>query len=172
MDTRQNARDIQEALAAPFGNSEIKCKPGVVSGNRALVLWYVDARTILDRLDAVMGIGNWRDDYEFLPDGSVICRLSLRIDGEWITKVDVGGASEQADSGDRHKAAVSDGLKRAAVHFGIGRHLYRLLTLWADFDQAKKRFSQTPQLPVSCKGVAPAVPGISQLVGSQRTRVT
>ena len=31
----------------------------------------------------------WQDEYEFLPDGSVVCRLRLRVGDEWITKVDV-----------------------------------------------------------------------------------
>ena len=114
-------RQIQDALAAPFDPSEVKHKPAVVKGNRALALHYVDARTIMDRLDAVAGVAGWRDEYEFLPDGSCLCRLSLRIGDEWITKTDVGGESEQKDEGDRHKAAVSDALKRAAVKFGIAR---------------------------------------------------
>jgi hypothetical protein len=40
-----------------------------------------------------------------------------------LTKVDVGGPSEQPDGGDWLKAAFSDALKRAAVKFGVGRHL-------------------------------------------------
>ena len=116
-----NANEIQHALAAPFDAGEVKHKPAVVKGNRALALHYVDARTIMDRLDAVIGVAGWRDEYEFLPDGSCLCRLSVLIGDNWIMKMDVGGESEQKDEGDRHKAAVSDALKRAAVKFGIGR---------------------------------------------------
>lgn len=133
-----NAQQIQDALAAPFDASEVKHKPAVVKGNRALALHYVDARTIMDRLDNVVGVAGWRDEYEFLPDGSCLCRLSVKIGDEWITKVDVGGESEQKDEGDRHKAAVSDALKRAAVKFGVGRYLYRLPSQWADYDPATK----------------------------------
>jgi hypothetical protein len=109
------------ALAAPFDPAEIRFKPAVVTGNRALALAYVDARAIQNRLDEVLGVDGWQDDYECLPDGSVVCRLRLKIGGEWITKVDVGGPSEQPDGGDRLKAAFSDALKRAAVKFGVGR---------------------------------------------------
>ena len=35
----------------------------------------------------------------------------LRLGDEWVTKVDVGGPSEQPDGGDRLKAAFSDVLK-------------------------------------------------------------
>src|SRR5262245_47668973 len=92
---------LVKALASPFEPSEVKFKPGVVSGNRALALAYVDARVIQDRLDDVLGVTGWQDDYECLADGSVVCRLCLRLGDEWITKVDVGGPSEQPDEGDR-----------------------------------------------------------------------
>ena len=92
---------VMEALAAPFEGNEIRHKPGVVSGSRALAIPYLDARAIQDRLDEVMGLAHWQDEYECLPDGSVICRLRIRVGEEWITKVDVGGPSEQPDEGDR-----------------------------------------------------------------------
>src|SRR4029077_19002535 len=86
---------LTRALAGPFEPSEVKFKPAVVSGNRALALAYVDARVIQDRLDDVLGVEGWQDDYECLEDGSVVCRLRLRLGDEWVTKVDVGGPSEQ-----------------------------------------------------------------------------
>lgn len=131
-------------LAAPFEAHEVKLKPGVVSGTRCLAMPYVDARTIQDRLDEVCGVAGWKDDYEPLPDGTVVCRLSLRIGGEWITKSDVGGPSEQPDAGDRRKAAFSDALKRAAVKFGLGRYLYRLEPQWVDYDPQRKRIVGRP----------------------------
>lgn len=140
---------ITQALSAPFDPTEIKFKPGVVSGNRALALAYVDARVIQDRLDEVLGVMGWQDDYEWLPDGSVVCRLRIRLGNEWITKVDVGGPSEQPDEGDRRKAAVSDALKRAAVKFGVGRYLYRLPTQWVDYDSQRRHFVRVPVLPPS-----------------------
>lgn len=141
--------ELTEALAAPFDPREVRFKPAVVSGNRALALAYVDARVIQDRLDDVLGVTGWQDEYECLPDGSVVCRLRLRIGDEWITKMDVGGQSEQPDEGDRRKAAFSDALKRAAVKFGIGRYLYRLPSQWVDYDPKKRQFAHTPMLPPS-----------------------
>src|SRR6516162_10177096 len=102
---------VMDQLAAPFAESEVKFKPAVVSGNRALALPYVDARAIQDRLDEVLGVAGWQDEYECLPDGAVVCKLRLRLGAEWITKSDVGGPSEQPDEGDRRKAAFSDALK-------------------------------------------------------------
>jgi hypothetical protein len=153
-----------QALAAVFDPSEVKFKPAVVSGNRALALAYVDARVIQDRLDDVLGVSGWQDDYECLADGSVVCRLRLRLGDTWVTKVDVGGPSEQPDGGDRLKAAFSDALKRAAVKFGIGRYLYRLPAQWVDYDPQKRQFARPPALPASALPVKepepkkPAVP--------------
>src|SRR5947209_80980 len=140
---------LTAALSEPFGVTEVKFKPAVVTGNRALALAYVDARVVQDRLDDVLGVGGWQDDYECLADGSVVCRLRLRLGQEWITKVDVGGPSEQPDGGDRLKAAFSDALKRAAVKFGIGRYLYRLSSQWVDYDPQRRQFVRPPALPAS-----------------------
>ena len=149
---------LMERLAEPFDLDEVKFKPAVVSGNRALALAYVDARVIQDRLDEVLGPAGWQDEYEMLPDGSAVCRLRLRIGGEWIMKMDVGGPSEQPDEGDRNKAAFSDALKRAAVKFGVGRYLYRLPQLWADYDAQKRQFRTKPTLPASAQPKKPATP--------------
>src|SRR5262249_5433521 len=117
---------ITQALAAHFDSGEVRFKPQLVKGNRAMAIAYIDARAIQDRLDEVLGVENWQDEYTPLDDGSVICKLRLKIGDEWVTKMDVGSPSEQPDGGDRLKAAFSDALKRAAVKFGIGRYLYRL----------------------------------------------
>src|SRR5262245_23006899 len=136
----------------------------MVKNNRALAMAYIDARLIQDRLDGVLGVENWQDKYDILPDGSVMCRLRLKLGGRWITKSDVGSPSEQPDSGDRLKAAFSDALKRAAVKFGIGRYLYRLPAQWVDYDPVKKQLVQLPQLP------AFAIPKSRPAATSDQTR--
>lgn len=138
---------IGEALAAPFPPAEVKWKAQTVKGNRALAVAFIDARLIQDRLDEVLGVENWEDGYEVLPDGSVVCTLRCNIGGRWISKTDVGSPSDQPDGGDRLKAAFSDALKRAAVKFGVGRYLYRLPAAWVDYDPARKQIVQPPQLP-------------------------
>jgi hypothetical protein len=140
-------KTLTQALSAPFDPKDVKFKPQVVQGNRALALGYVDARVIQDRLDEVLGVEGWQDEYECLPDGTVVCRLRLRLGDSWVTKMDVGGPSEQPDGGDRMKAAFSDALKRAAVKFGVGRYLYRLPAQWVDYDPVKRQFARTPTLP-------------------------
>lgn len=159
----QESESILARLSAPFDPTEVKFKPAVVSGNRAMALAYVDARVIQDRLDEALGVDGWQDAYKVLDGGSVVCRLRLRIGGEWVTKMDVGSESEQPDGGDRVKAAFSDALKRAAVKFGVGRYLYRLPQQWVDYDPQKRRFARDPELPAWARpapgqGSAPASP--------------
>lgn len=155
-----NIKALEDALAAPFEPSEVKWKAQAVSkeGSRALAVAFVDARVVQDRLDDVLGVMGWQDSYEVLPDGAVVCRLRVRLVGlgEWITKEDVGGQSEQPDEGDRRKASFSDALKRAAVKFGIGRYLYRLPQQWADYDPKSRKFLNPPKLPAgSVKSPSP-----------------
>lgn len=151
---------VTKALLAEFAPGEVKIKPAMVKNNRALALHYIDARLVMDRLDLVVGVNNWKDEYTVLPGGNEVeCRLSLRIAGEWVTKADVGGQSEQPDEGDRMKAAYSDALKRAAVKFGVGRFLYRMPQQWMDYDPVKKQIVRPPVAPkAAAKTAAPALP--------------
>jgi hypothetical protein len=161
------AIEIAALLAAPFDPSEIRWKPQAVSGNRALAVPYVSARAIQERLDAALGIENWRDQYEPLPDGSVVCTLSLRINSEWISKADVGSPSEQPDEGDRKKAAFSDALKRAAVKWSIARYLYGVPKVWVDFDPQKRQFVRPPTLPAfALPAPAKSAPALSPMSGA------
>lgn len=141
--------EIQAALSEPFPDGVVSWKPQSVKGNRALAVAYISARDVMDRLDSVVGVSGWKDSYRQLPDGCVACMLAVKIGGEWIAKEDVGSKSDQPDIGDKHKAAYSDALKRAAVKFGVGRFLYELPMEWRDYDPVKKQFTTTPKLPSS-----------------------
>jgi hypothetical protein len=100
----------------------------------------------MDRLDAVFGIAGWKDEYFAMADGMLKCRLSVKIGDEWISKEDGGKESAQPDKGDRGKSSFSDSLKRAAVKFGVGRYLYRLKSIWVDYDPQKKKILGDPWL--------------------------
>ncbi len=143
----KDPKKIAEELAQFFDPSEVKWKPGSVNGERCMALGYISARAIQDRLDEVVGIDGWQDDYTLLPDGSVSCKLSLRLNGEWITKTDVGSKSEQKNTGDQMKSAHSNSLKRAGAKWGIGRYLYDLPVQWVDYDAKKKKITGVPRLP-------------------------
>jgi len=136
------------ALAAPFPADVIGWKAQAVSKSkdRALAVPYLSARDVMDRLDAVVGVAGWEDEYQQLPGGAVLCRLTVTIDGKRVCKEDVG-ASEMEDDGGKTKAAFSSALKRAAVKFGIGRYLYAVPKTWVPYDEAKKQLKEIPRLP-------------------------
>jgi hypothetical protein len=142
-----DAKQLSLQLTAPFPLEAVHFKPLSVKGNRALAAAYLDARAVMQRLDTVFGVGGWRDAYQLVAGGSVVCTLSVKVDGEWVEKTDVGSPSEQPDDGDKLKAAFSDALKRAAIKLGIGRYLYRLPRQWVDYDPQARQFVRPPQLP-------------------------
>jgi hypothetical protein len=135
-------RPIQDALAAPFPEDEIEFLPRNVRNGRALALAYIDARAVMNRLDAVVGSGNWHFTFEPLTADCKAMKGSLTVCG--VTKCDAGQASTEDEP---IKSAVSDSLKRAAVHFGIGRFLYDLPPIWHEYDEGKRRWVTPPRLP-------------------------
>lgn len=127
-----------ERLSAPFRPDDVSWRAQAVvkrdSGYAAMALAYMDARDVLARLDEVCGPANWQTSYQETAKGRVICTISIRVDGEWISKSD--GAGDTAVEGE--KGALSDALKRAAVQWGIGRYLYDMGTPWGDCDAYEK----------------------------------
>ncbi len=112
--------DLFAALAAPFDATELKLR-----SQAGRQMPYVTARTIMNRLDEVLGPENWWDDFVPL-EHSVICRMTIRLpDGTILTKCDAGGYAGLADPGDDDKSGFADAFKRTAVKFGVGRYLYR-----------------------------------------------
>ncbi|MFL5242194.1 MAG: Rad52/Rad22 family DNA repair protein [Gemmataceae bacterium] len=157
--------EMADALARPFEPHEVTWKAQAVSkdGQQALAVPYLNARACMDRLDEVFGFDGWKDAYHVLPDGCVVCRLSVRVDGGWVSKTDVGEpGQDHADFA--KKAAFSDALKRAAVKLGIGRYLYRLPKQWVAWDSQRKTFKTQPRLPTNAlppSQPAPALPANS-----------
>ena len=119
-------------LSAPFPLEEIDWRiqrSGVKNGEPwAIVVPYVDARAIMRRLDEVACPEHWETKMLATPKG-IFCELSLRIDGEWVTKTD---GSEETEW-ESFKGGISKALVRAAVQWGIGRDLYQLPTIFAEF---------------------------------------
>jgi len=127
--------DLFEKLAAPFPADQVHWRVGATKGNRGMVLAYIDARNVMDRLDSVVTPESWSDNYEETASGRVICRLSVYFpqSEEWVTKSD--GAGSTGTEGE--KGAISDAFKRAAVKWGIGRYLYSIDSPWIELDQGK-----------------------------------
>lgn len=98
-------------LRRPFTPAAVKFKVQATWPGGALVVSYIDARLVMDRLDMVVG-ENWTAEYEPTNSGLMWCHLEVC----GVTRRDVGEGSG--------KGLVSDSLKRAGVLFGIGRSLY------------------------------------------------
>lgn len=126
--------DIGRKFRAPFDPQEVdfrvQGKPN--AQGRAQVVTYIDARTVQDRLDDVVGPGAWSFEWEpvVVANGDVqAAKGTLTVHG--VRKSDIGTASTFEAS----KGAVSDAVKRAAVHFGIGRYLYEMPSHWMPVEQ-------------------------------------
>jgi len=135
MSTEKTLEAILADLAKPFDPALVEFKPGAVAKSeaRALALAYVDSREYMRRLDEVDP--TWSDTYEVLDGATVICRLTVA----GITRTDLG-RKDEADENSLTSAAAQ-AFKRACTKFGLGRYLYTLPQMWAEFDTQRKRFT-------------------------------
>lgn len=108
---------------------------------------YITARQVAERLDAIVGPGNWSTDWTPVrADHPVVVRFGISVFDVWRWDcgysnnpdavdelIDLGTDPNTGEVRTKRnpayedeplKAAVSDGFKRAAVQFGIGRFLY------------------------------------------------
>lgn len=149
------AERIYELLKEPFKN--IKWRAGSFSEEKstALALAYIESREVMNRLDAVVGIGNWQDRFEMQGD-AIICSIGIRIDSEWIWKSDAAPKTQFEEI----KGGFSDALKRAAVKWGIGRYLYYLPAQWVAAEKRGNRINlkETPNLPSWAKATTVDAP--------------
>ena len=171
--------DILEQLAASFPKEAIHWRAQQLTkkGDKAMALAYLDARDIMDRLDAVMTPQGWQAIHYDCGGGRLACKIgifagTLGEGGEWIWKSDgAGGTQVEAEKG-----AFSGALKRAGVMWGIGRYLYALPAPWVPCEtyegrDGKRRFSKFTEDPWSyCKGIPGGVyPGDESGADSLKT---
>lgn len=132
----------EKQLDAPFYADEIEWRIQQAGkgqkGPWAKCLAYVTNRAIMRRLDEVVGKANWQNHFVAGPAGGVVCCLSIRVDGEWITKEDGADNTEFEPI----KGGLSDSMKRAAYEWGIGRYLYDLPEGWAEIHENGQHFSR------------------------------
>ena len=154
---------IFDELSKPFPEDRIHWRIGSTNkkkvvketGNqnarptKGIPLAYIDARDVMERLDFVVGFGNWQDRYPY--EGC--CELGLYLppeaitdhhnrDAQWVWKANGAGKTDI----EGEKGQYSDAFKRAAVLWGIGRYLYDLPNVWVDLDDWGKP-KQPPKLP-------------------------
>tara|TARA_Y100000590_G_scaffold470376_1_gene664275 strand:+ start:6051 stop:6869 length:819 start_codon:yes stop_codon:yes gene_type:complete len=124
---------ISESLLQAFPPNRVRWRVQSLNKDktRGMALAYIDARDVMERLDDVVGAGNWTSSQQ---DNGPVCVATISIwcpiKETWVHKQDAAGSTKvEADKG-RH----SDAFKRAAVKWGIGRYLYALETPWVEVE--------------------------------------
>ncbi len=136
-----NSSIALDRLAEPFAPEDIEWRISRSGRNTngvfALVLAYITARAIQKRLDDVCGPANWRNEEPITIDihgkTAMVGGISIRINGEWITKWDVAEPTNIEPA----KGGFSGAMKRAGAQWGIGRYLYYLDETFAEVSDAR-----------------------------------
>lgn len=122
-------------LTEPFPHEDIEWRVSRSGtgpkGLFCMVLAYITARAIQKRLDDVCGPENWRTEEPRIFDvgtPAVSVGISIRIEGEWVTKWDCAEPTNIEPA----KGGFSGAMKRAGAQWGIGRYLYRLDETFAE----------------------------------------
>jgi hypothetical protein len=135
-------------LAQPFDPEAVEFKAGAVTQDkaRALALAYVDSRVYQGRLDAVAP--DWRNEYtrEYAGD-RVIVTCALTVAG--VTRQAIGESLQASARSDgstviEENAATSaeaQAFKRACSAFGLGRYLYSVPQVWAEYEAQRRQFT-------------------------------
>lgn len=145
MDNEQNYRDVKAKLDAKLNRADVSTRKG---GGQS-TLSYVSSHYVIDKLNEVLGQGNWSYDAENVINvhtGKIstnygdsytchyICkvRLNASIGGKstFFSDYGYGDGTDKNNPGKAHelaiKEAVTDGLKRCAKNLGpvLGLALY------------------------------------------------
>jgi hypothetical protein len=114
-------------LARPTPHDRVEWLAGRATHDksRISVMPYADSRYVMDTLDEIVGPENWQDRFEDAI-GGYRGGIGIQVDGEWIWKYDAAPATDIEPV----KGGHSNALKRAGVHWGIGRDLYDYPDLW------------------------------------------
>jgi hypothetical protein len=136
---QQTRRKIYEALAAPFAEDAIERTDGRVTG-KGYSTTGIKYQYIVNRLNEVLGLGGFRVERTVSvrqvattkgrPAFEATCEIKLQL-GEWREAGFVPFAEAIADGGhtamteaDARKGAFTNGFKKAAAFFGVGRQAY------------------------------------------------
>lgn len=130
--------DFFKELSKPFPVELISWRAGPMLGDKSktIPLAYIDARDVMERLDAVAQPQWWQCTYTTLGDKTV-CNIGLKLGGEWVWKADGAGDTDM----EAVKGGFSDAFKRAAVRWGIGRYLYDVKAGWVEVEPRGKSYA-------------------------------
>ena len=144
MATDERKRVIAQ-LGEPFAFNDIRWRviQSTKDKKRGLVVPYIKASVIIDRLNSVLGEGCWSRTYQ----QRTIENIPLTVDGKSaikgkiaiICEIEIPGIGRNSGTGEMWSddanaltAADSQAFKRSAECFGIGLYLRRVEKLWCD----------------------------------------
>lgn len=148
---------VYEILKRPFPSKDIQWRIGRKNknGDKAIVLAYVDARAIQERLDEAFD--TWKTEYTPVDMGTMeidtrngtetkhvkgfLCEI-IGCKDSWVMSRQDGGDCTDFEP---FKGGLSSAFKRAGAALGIGRYLYDLGETWVEID--KYGNFDPPQLP-------------------------
>ena len=121
------SHEVFQQLSAPFttigaDGQEYPAHKWKMLTNAGICVPYVDARQVAERLNLTLGVEGWSSTLIETAGQYMICELTCNINGQSITKSDVGTPSEY----EKEKGQASDALKRSAALFGVGAYLYSM----------------------------------------------
>ena len=139
MYTPDDLRDIYRRLAEPFPDEAIERTRGAVT-KRGYDTTGVRYQHVVNRLNEVLGVGGFRVQREFVVREKqtrsgftmieATCDLTMQL-GQWVDgnfapfaeAVGTGGHSSATEA-DAKKGAFTNGFKKTAAFFGVGRQAY------------------------------------------------
>lgn len=90
---------IWDELSAPFHYSDVKYRIQALNGNSALLLPYVDSRAVQRRLDNILGVDGWEDQYEEWQSPTVPMDSATAIAGGYRSWWSAGKKQGEHDPG-------------------------------------------------------------------------
>ncbi len=135
-------------LDSTFPRESIRWRAQSVSNGKALALAYIDARDVMERLDAVCEPSGWQSEHYDCGSGRMACKIGIFQKhgdyGNWVWKSDGSGDTQF----EAEKGAFSGAFKRAAVMWGVGRYLYDIIPPWVpcklNANDKFKEFTEDP----------------------------
>ena len=109
---------------------------------RAQALAYAEPRVYEDRLNKLCP-GAWEVRFTPWGENRIICELSVH----GVTRSSTGEFEDTKSAFAQGTVAEAQAFKRACSKFGLGRYLYDIPLTWVDYDQAKGKLLETPDLP-------------------------
>lgn len=109
-------------LGKPLTKDDLELRVGTCNEKGFSLLLYKTARTDVNRLNEVCGLG-WSNSHKVDTKGNVTCSISVydKDNNIWVNREDTGTESQT----EKEKGSYSDSFKRAGFRFGIGIELYK-----------------------------------------------